>query len=55
MSERELRDQLLSDHGVLLGAVRISVGVATTFADVYRFVRFAEGFLDRTAREIDNA
>jgi molybdenum cofactor sulfurtransferase len=53
MSELELREQLLSDFGVLLGAVRVSVGIATTFADVYRFVRFAEGFLDRTAREIN--
>ena len=26
------------------GAVRVSVGLATTFADVYRFVEFARGF-----------
>ncbi len=32
-----------------VGAVRISVGVATNFADVYRLLRFAEGFLDRRA------
>jgi selenocysteine lyase/cysteine desulfurase len=32
-----------------VGAVRVSVGLATNFADVYRFVRFAETFLDRRA------
>ncbi len=34
------------------GAVRVSVGLASTFADVYHFVRFARGFLDRTADEL---
>ncbi|MGQ0604071.1 MAG: aminotransferase class V-fold PLP-dependent enzyme, partial [Anaerolineales bacterium] len=29
------------------GAVRVSVGLATTFTDVYRFVEFAHGFVDR--------
>jgi selenocysteine lyase/cysteine desulfurase len=32
-----------------VGAVRVSVGLATNFADVYRFLCFAEGFLDRRA------
>ncbi len=30
------------------GAVRVSVGLATTFADVYRFVEFAKQFTDKT-------
>jgi selenocysteine lyase/cysteine desulfurase len=34
------------------GAVRISVGPVTTFSDVFRFMRFASGFRDRTARDI---
>jgi selenocysteine lyase/cysteine desulfurase len=34
------------------GAVRISVGLATNFSDVYRFMRFAAGFRDRSARDI---
>ena len=34
------------------GAVRISVGLATTFADVYRFVEFARGFVDKRADEV---
>jgi selenocysteine lyase/cysteine desulfurase len=28
------------------GAVRVSLGVATNFADVYRFMSFAESFRD---------
>jgi selenocysteine lyase/cysteine desulfurase len=31
------------------GAVRVSLGLVTTFADVYRFVEFAAGFIDKTA------
>jgi molybdenum cofactor sulfurtransferase len=34
------------------GAVRVSVGLVTTFADVYRFVEFARGFIDKRASEI---
>ena len=32
-----------------VGGVRVSVGLATTFEDLYRFLQFAETFLDRTA------
>jgi selenocysteine lyase/cysteine desulfurase len=32
-----------------IGAVRISVGVATNFADAYRFMQFAESFIDAEA------
>jgi len=32
-----------------VGAVRVSVGLATNFSDLYRFMTFAETFLDRTA------
>ena len=32
--------------------IRISVGVATNFADVYRFMCFLQGFVDRTVDEI---
>ena len=34
------------------GAIRISVGLATTFEDVYRFMRFAAGFRDKTTMTI---
>jgi selenocysteine lyase/cysteine desulfurase len=32
-----------------VGAVRVSLGVASNFMDVYRLMQFAETFLDRTA------
>lgn len=32
--------------GKTTGALRASIGLVTTFADVYRFVRFAESFVD---------
>lgn len=35
-----------------VGAVRISVGLVTTFADVYRFMAFASTFVDKMAAEI---
>ena len=48
----ELRDQLLAEYDLLVAAVRISVGIATTFADVFRFLCFVQGFVDRTVDEI---
>jgi len=35
------------------GAVRISLGLVSNFADVYRFVQFAETFLDTFPTESD--
>ncbi|HEX9067199.1 MAG TPA: aminotransferase class V-fold PLP-dependent enzyme [Ktedonobacterales bacterium] len=35
-----------------VGAVRLSLGIATNFADVYHFVEFAETFLDQPAAEM---
>lgn len=34
------------------GAVRVSLGLVSTFVDVYRFVDFVRGFADRTASEV---
>jgi len=34
------------------GAVRISVGMVSTFADAYYLIEFARGFLDQTALEV---
>jgi molybdenum cofactor sulfurtransferase len=45
-------DQFLSNLGMQSGgAVRVSLGLATNFADVYRFMQFAETFLDNIATE----
>jgi hypothetical protein len=35
-----------------VGAIRVSVGIATNFTDVYRFVQFATGFRDKTQLNI---
>ena len=48
----ELREQLLVEHDLLVAAIRISVGVATNFTDVFRFLCFMQGFVDRTVDEI---
>jgi len=36
--------------GKTTGALRASIGLVTTFADVYKYMRFAENFIDRSAR-----
>jgi selenocysteine lyase/cysteine desulfurase len=38
--------------GKSAGAIRVSVGLATNFADVYRFVQFARSFLNKSAKDI---
>jgi molybdenum cofactor sulfurtransferase len=51
----ELRSRIRAEYGMEVGAVRVSVGVAADFADVFRFVRFLRGFLDRSAAEVGRA
>ena len=51
----ELREGLLREHDRVLAAVRISVGVASNFADIYRLMCFLQGFVDRTDDEIERA
>lgn len=48
----ELREQLYTEHSRLVAAIRISVGLATNFLDVFRFMCFLQGFLDRTIEQI---
>lgn len=43
---------LVAMDGKSAGAVRVSLGIASNFADVYAFSRFARGFLDRLASEV---
>jgi selenocysteine lyase/cysteine desulfurase len=52
MSYVDLRDQLLAELDVLVGAIRVSVGLATNFADVHRFMCFMDAFVDRTTDEV---
>jgi molybdenum cofactor sulfurtransferase len=51
----ELRSRIRDSYGIEVGAIRVSVGLATNFADVHRFVRFLRGFLDRSAAEVGRA
>ena len=53
VSYLELRERIRIEHGRLPSAIRISVGVATNFADAYRFLCFLQGFVDRSVAEID--
>jgi selenocysteine lyase/cysteine desulfurase len=48
----ELRERLLSEHGRLVAAVRVSTGIASDFSDVFRFLCFMQGFVDRSVDEI---
>ncbi|MEJ2751956.1 MAG: hypothetical protein P8169_04655, partial [Chloroflexota bacterium] len=41
-------------QGVDVSAVRISVGLASNFSDVYRFIQFATEFRDQTADRYKN-
>jgi selenocysteine lyase/cysteine desulfurase len=44
-----------NSNGKSASTVRISVGLASSFADVYRLIGFARGFLDQTSAAIGKA
>lgn len=44
--------QRMKTHGKGISAIRISVGVASNFADVYTFLRFVAGFRDQSAGQV---
>ena len=48
----ELRERLFADYELLVAAIRVSVGVATNFTDVFRLMCFLQGFVDRTVDDI---
>jgi molybdenum cofactor sulfurtransferase len=48
----ELRELLLVEHELLVAAIRVSVGLATNFADVYRLLCFLQGFVDKTVEDV---
>ncbi|HEY0788684.1 MAG TPA: aminotransferase class V-fold PLP-dependent enzyme [Thermoanaerobaculia bacterium] len=48
----ELRARMHERFAKEIGAIRLSVGIASNFADVYRFADFARAFLDRSVEEI---
>jgi molybdenum cofactor sulfurtransferase len=52
LSFQELRREMQAHFGRDVSAVRISVGIASNFADVDAFIRFATRLLDHTAEEV---
>jgi selenocysteine lyase/cysteine desulfurase len=52
ISYLDLRDRIRIEHGRLPSAIRISVGLATNFADAYRFACFLQRFVDRSVADI---
>jgi molybdenum cofactor sulfurtransferase len=52
LSFQELRGEMQARFGRDVSAVRVSVGIASNFADVDAFVRFAMRLLNHTVSEI---
>ncbi len=50
--QRMTLSELMIVLGRILGAIRVSVGIASNFADVWQFVQFARTFLDQDAANI---
>lgn len=50
--QRMTLPELMTVLGRVLGALRISVGIASNFADAYQFVQFARTFIDRRAASV---
>lgn len=48
----DLRQFMLDEHDLLVAGIRVSVGIASNFTDVYRLLCFMQGFLDRTVDDI---
>ena len=51
-SFQDLRREMQARFGRDVSAIRMSVGIASNFADVDAFIRFATRLLDHTAREV---
>jgi molybdenum cofactor sulfurtransferase len=54
LSFDQFRAVALERHGKEISTTRISVGIASTFADVYRFMTFLTGLRDRKAAKMDS-
>ncbi len=52
MSFDDLRARIRASFGLEVGAIRVSVGIASNFADVQRFLAFAAAFRDRSAADV---
>ena len=52
ISFQELRQMMQEKFSKSISAVRISTGIASNFQDVYTFMRFVSGFLNKTVAQI---
>ncbi len=52
MSFDDFFDWARSEHGRNPSTIRISVGIATNFADVFQFIQFLQSFIDRVEADI---
>ena len=52
VSFAELRSTMLAEYNMHVSAVRISLGIASNFRDVFRFMAFMESFLNQRVENI---
>jgi len=52
LSFDEMRELVRGGYGKSVASIRVSLGIASNFADVFRFVEFVRGFLDRSSAEV---
>ena len=52
VSFEDLRSTIQHGYGKSVASIRISLGIASNFADVHRFVDFAQDLLNRSSDEI---
>ncbi len=48
----DLRERIRTEYHKSVASIRISVGIATNFEDIYALLHFVEGFRDRTAADV---
>ena len=53
LSYEQFFQRLQREDGVYASTVRVSMGLVSNFADVYRFVELLQSFLDRRAAEVE--
>jgi selenocysteine lyase/cysteine desulfurase len=54
MSFDHFFDWVRQEHGGNPSTIRISVGIATNFADIYRFMNFLESFIDKPETDVQS-
>ena len=52
VSFEQMRETVRTGYGKSVASIRISLGIASNFRDVFRFVEFARGLLDRSSADV---